>query len=98
MFLGLVFVAASAAGRPLRSYHFVRGEAHVFSARASRSLGAGVAALNLNRRSARGPRFLAYDSLASASARPLDELVASAAAWLLIVLWIWFGLRLVAAG
>jgi hypothetical protein len=57
-------------------------------------LGAGVAALNLSRRSARGPRFLESDPLAAGPARPLDERIAGAAGWLLIALWIWFGLRL----
>ena len=37
---------------------------------------------------------LAFDALASPSAQPLDERAAGAAGWLLIVLWMWFGLRL----
>jgi hypothetical protein len=95
--LGLGFIAAAAGGRPLTSSHFGPADARMLGASFT-LLGACVAALNLYRRSSRGPRFLAFDPLAAPSARPLDERFAGAAGWLLIVLWIWFGLRLLNAG
>jgi hypothetical protein len=95
--VGLGFVAAAAAGRPLTSSHFGPRDARVLGA-SFMLLGACVAALNLYRRAPRGPRFLAFDPLAAPSGRPLGERVASSAGWLLIVLWIWFGLRLLSAG
>lgn len=95
--LGLGFAAAAAAGRALASARFGPRNAGLLGA-CFVVLGAGVAALNLRRRAARGPRFLAFDPLAAPAARPLDERASSAAGWLLIVLWIWFGLRLLRAG
>jgi hypothetical protein len=94
---GLGFVAAAAAGRPLSSSHFGPGDARVLGASFA-LLGACFAALNLSRRSPRGPRFLALDALSAPPDRPLGERIAGAAGWLLIVLWIWFGLRLLSAG
>lgn len=90
---GLGVVAAAAAGRELSRYRPPSSEVRLLGALFA-AIGAGVAALNVSRRSARGPRFLAVEPLAAPSARPLDERVASAAGWLLIVLWIWFGCRL----
>lgn len=91
--LGLGAVAGAAAGRPLSSYRPAPGDARLLGALFA-AIGAGVAALNLSRRSSRGPRFLAFDPLSAPSARPFDERAAGAAGWALIVLWIWFGLRL----
>jgi hypothetical protein len=90
---GLAVAAAAAAGRALTAFRPAAGEVRLLGALFA-ATGVGVAALNLTRRSARGPRFLAFEPLAAASARPIDERVASAAGWLLIVLWIWFGCRL----
>ena len=92
---GLGFVSAAAAGRPLTSSHFGPGDARVLGA-CFTLLGSCFAATSLFRRSPRGPRFLAFDPLASPAVRPLGERVAGAAGWLLCVLWIWFGLRLLA--
>ena len=88
---GAAVVAASAAGRELSRYRPPAGEIRLLGALFA-AVGAGVAVLNLSRRSARGPRFLALEPMTAT--RPLDERVASAAGWLLIVLWIWFGCRL----
>ena len=90
---GLGFIAAAAAGRPLTSSHFGPGDARVLGASFA-ILGSCFAALNMSRRSPRGPRFLAFDPLAAPSSRPLGERVAGAAGGLLCALWIWFGLRL----
>jgi hypothetical protein len=92
--IGLGFVASAAAGRSLTSSHFGPGDARVLGASFS-LLGAGLAAMRLQRRTARGPRFLTDEPLAAPSARRLDERIADAAGWALIALWIWFGLRLV---
>ncbi len=77
----------------MTSVHFGPADARVLGA-SFVLLGAGVAAMNLFRRTARGPRFLAFDALSAPPDRRLGERVSSAAGWLLIVLWIWFGLRL----
>ena len=90
---GVGVVVAAARGHELTRYRPQAGEIRLLGALFA-AIGAGVAALNLSRRSARGPRFLAWEPLASPSERPLDERAASVAGWLLIVLWIWFGCRL----
>jgi hypothetical protein len=90
---GLAVIAAAAAGIRLTAYRPAPREIRLLGALFA-AIGIGVAILNLSRRSARGPRFLAFEPLSSAETRPLDERVASVAGWLLIVLWIWFGCRL----
>jgi hypothetical protein len=94
--VGLGFLLASAAGRPLTSAHEAPGDARVLGA-CFALLGACFAARSLSRRSARGPRFLASDPLAARPARGSGERAAGAAVWLLCALWIWFGLRLLSA-
>ncbi|MFI5348367.1 MAG: hypothetical protein ACHQ2Z_02390 [Elusimicrobiota bacterium] len=93
---GLGIVAAAAADRPLTSSHFGPGDARALGA-CFTLLGACFAVMSLFRRSPRGPRFLAFDPLAAPPVRSFGERVSGAAGWLLIVLWIWFGLRLLRA-
>jgi hypothetical protein len=91
---GLGFLAAAAMGRSLTSSHFALGDARALGA-CFALLGGAFAMMRLFRRAPRGPRFLIHEPLAASDVRPLDERAATAASWALIVLWIWFGLRLI---
>lgn len=91
---GAAVIAAAVCGHELSQYRPQASEARLLGALFA-AIGAGAAVMSLSRRSERGPRFLAFEPPASASSRPLDERVSGAAGWLLIVLWIWFGFRLI---